>query len=67
MYSRTHLFTGIWITKCWLAEDLCRNDKNYLDKRAEYYKKLEKLDPTRSGRYRDYLTAINKEKSGDQK
>lgn len=52
-------FSGIWIAKCWLLDGLCLNDENYVDNRIEWYKKLENLDPLRSGRYEDLIKQCN--------
>ncbi|KAJ8916304.1 hypothetical protein NQ315_016445 [Exocentrus adspersus] len=48
-----------WVimAKCWLTGSLVLSDKDYIDRRVEYYKKLLKLDPTRKGQYLDYLKA----------
>lgn len=47
--------------KCWLTGSLCLNDKNYIDKRVQYYKELIKLDPLRRGQYEDYLKSAERE------
>ncbi|CAH1970534.1 unnamed protein product [Acanthoscelides obtectus] len=46
-----------WIVmaKCWLSGSLALNDKDYVDRRVEFYKRLLELDPTRKGQYLDYL------------
>ncbi|KAJ8958872.1 hypothetical protein NQ318_019639 [Aromia moschata] len=59
-----------WIimAKCWLTGSLVLNDKEYVDRRVQFYKRLAKLDPLRKGQYEDYLK-IGEEKIknvGDQ-
>ncbi|KAJ8980056.1 hypothetical protein NQ317_012896 [Molorchus minor] len=68
--DRTRLQMLFWIimAKCWLTGSLVLNDKDYVDKRVEYYKQLAKLDPMRKGQYEDYLKIAEEKlkKIGDQ-
>lgn len=48
-------FLGIPMAQCWLTGSLVLSDKDYVDKRIQFYEKLIKLDPTRKGQYKQYL------------
>lgn len=43
------------MAKCWLTGSLVLNDRDYVDRRVQFYKQLVKLDPMRKGQYEDYL------------
>lgn len=48
-------FSGIIMAKCWLMGSLVLSDKDYVDRRVDFYKRLVILDPTRKGQYESYL------------
>ncbi|KAJ8926746.1 hypothetical protein NQ314_020863 [Rhamnusium bicolor] len=60
-----------WVimAKCWLTGSLVLSDKDYIDRRVQFYKQLAKLDPMRKGQYEDYLKAaeLNASHVEDQK
>ncbi|CAG9814069.1 unnamed protein product [Phaedon cochleariae] len=59
-----------WIimAKCWLTGSLVLNDKDYVDCRVQFYRRLVELDPMRKGQYLDYLKSAEEKtkKIGDQ-
>lgn len=47
------------MAKCWLTGSLVLSDKDYIDKRVQFYRRLIELDPMRRGQYEYYLQIAN--------
>lgn len=50
------------MAKCWLTGSLVLSDKEYVDRRIEFYERLIQLDPMRKGQYEYYLN-LGKQKA----
>ncbi|KAL1513317.1 hypothetical protein ABEB36_002739 [Hypothenemus hampei] len=50
----------ILLAKCWLTGSLVLSDKEYIDRRIQFYSELTKLDKLRKGQYEDYLKLAEK-------
>lgn len=50
------------MAKCWLEGSLVSGDKDYVDRRVQFYKRLIELDPMRKGQYEYYLNLTDQNK-----